>query len=117
MRQGDIVLVDFGKSRESFAFGKKRPALIIQSDKLNFAVQEGLYDYYIVAPLSTKKDILTEEFRIKISKREGLEQESFVVCNSICFLHKRYIGAKIASVTDEELEMVRKAIKEVLDIT
>lgn len=115
MRQGDIVLVDFGKSRDSFSFGKKRPAIIIQTDKLNFAVKEGLYTYYIVIPLSTKEDLLTQEFRVFISKREGLQKDSFAVCNSICFLSTRYIGPKIATLSDEELVKIKEVIKEVLD--
>ena len=61
MIKGDIYLVDFGRSKDSFSFGKKRPALIFQTDKLNYAVEEGLYDYFLVIPLSTKDDILTND--------------------------------------------------------
>ena len=88
MIKGDICLADFGESKNSFEFGKKRPALIFQADKLNLAVQEGIYDYFLVIPLSTKKDIVTDEFRYKISKREMLHEESYAVCNSICFFTK-----------------------------
>ena len=40
MLKGDIYLVDFGKSKDSFSFGKNRPAIIFQTDKLNYAVNE-----------------------------------------------------------------------------
>jgi mRNA-degrading endonuclease toxin of MazEF toxin-antitoxin module len=117
MIKGDIYLVDFGKSKESFSFGKKRPALIFQTDKLNYAVKEGIYDYFLVIPLSTKNDILTSDFRVKISKREELNQDSFVVVNSICFLHKKYFIKKLTTLDKKEIEEIEKVLKDVFDIT
>ena len=86
MKKGDICLVDFGKSRNSFEFGKKRPAIIFQTNLLNNAVLNGIYDYFLVIPLSTKEDLLTKNFRFKILAREELKIDSFAVINSICFL-------------------------------
>ena len=56
-------------------FEKKRPVLIFQTDKLNLAVKEGIYDFFLVIPLSSKKDIVADEFRYKISKREMLQEK------------------------------------------
>ena len=36
MRKGDVYLVEFGKSRDTFEFGKSRPVIIFQTDKLKF---------------------------------------------------------------------------------
>lgn len=116
MRRGDICLVEFGKSKNSFEFGKNRPVLIMQTDKLNFAVNEDIYDYFLVIPLSTKDDIVTQEFRYEIKSRDSLEKDSFIVCNSICFLHKRYLKSKLASISDKELKEVGNIVKEVLEI-
>ena len=116
MRRGDIYLVNFGKSRDTFAFGKIRPALIIQTDKLNFAVEEGLYDYFLVVPLSTQDDVLTDEFRVKIEAREGLEKDSFAVVSSICFLHKQYLLKKLTSLNDDEMQQIEQILKETFDL-
>jgi mRNA-degrading endonuclease toxin of MazEF toxin-antitoxin module len=116
MIKGDIYLVEFGKSRDSFEFGKTRPVLIFQTDKLNYAVSEDIYDYFLVIPLSTKDDTLTDEFRLKIKSREQLQVDSFVVCNSICFLHKKYFKQKLASLDELEIKRVEDMLKNVFDI-
>jgi mRNA-degrading endonuclease toxin of MazEF toxin-antitoxin module len=116
MLKGDIYLVDFGKSRDSFSFGKSRPAIIFQTDKLNYAIREDIYDYLLVIPLSTKNDILTDEFRIKIVKREKLTNDSFAVVNSICFLHKKYFSEKLGSLNINEIMEIESVIKNVFDL-
>ena len=116
MRKGDIYLVNFGKSRDSFEFGKTRPVIIFQTDKLNFAVNEGIYDYFLVIPLSSQNEIVTEEFRLKISPREKLEKTSYAVCNSICFLEKKYFQEKLATLQDDEIVKIEKILLNVFEI-
>ena len=116
MRRGDVYLVDFGKSKDSFSFGKKRPVIIFQTDKLNYAIEEDIYDYFLVIPLSSTNDIVTSDFRVAISKRDNLKQDSFAVVNSICFLHKRYFIKKLASLTQKEIEEIETIIKSIFDI-
>ena len=117
MIKGDIFLADFGKSKNSFEFGKKRPVLIFQTDKLNLAVQEGIYNFFLVIPLSTKKDIVTNEFRYKVSKREMLQEESYAVCNSICFLPRDALQEKIGSLSTEECLDIETILKNLFDMT
>jgi len=116
MIKGDIYLADLGRSKNSFEFGKKRPVLIFQTDKLNLAVKEGIYDYFLVIPLSTKNDIVTDEFRYKISKREMLKEESYAVCNSICFLPKDTLKNKIASLDGKECLKIESILKNLFDM-
>ena len=116
MVKGDIYLVDFGKSKDSFSFGKNRPAIIFQTDKLNYAVRENIYNYFLVIPLSTKQDIVTSEFRVRIKKRDKLKNDSFAVVNSICFLEKSYLKEKLGSLQDDEVAEIEKVIKMVFDI-
>ncbi len=116
MIKGDICLADFGKSKNSFEFGKKRPVLIFQTDKLNFAVSEGIYDYFLVIPISTKNDIVTDEFRYRISKRESLKEESYAVCNSICFLPRTAIKEKIASLDAKECLEIESILRNLFDM-
>ena len=117
MRKGDIYLVEFGKSRDSFEFGKLRPVVIFQTDKLNYAVEENIYNYFLVIPLSTQNDIVTDEFRYKIDARDSMISDSFVVCNSICFLHKKYIKEKIARLSQDEISNIENIIKNVFDMS
>ena len=116
MKQGDIYLVDFGNSKDSFSFGKRRPVIIYQTDKLNYAVKEDIYDYFTVIPLSTKNDIVTDEFRVEIKAKENLEQNCYAVVNSICFLHKKSFYKKLAQVDKNEHLNIQKAILNLFDI-
>lgn len=116
MRKGDIYLADLGKSRNSFEFGKNRPVLIVQSDKLNFAVEAGIYEHFLVCPLSTKDDYLTREFRPRISARDELEKDSFIVCSSVCFLHKNQLIKKIATIGSRELKEIDGVLKNIFDL-
>ena len=117
MTKGDIYIADFGKNKNSFEFGKKRPVLIFQTDKLNMAAEEGIYGYFLVIPLSTRNDIVTDEFRYKISKREKLQQESFAVCNSICFLPKSALQEKIGSLNADECRKIEAILRNLFDMS
>ncbi len=116
MRKGDIYLVDFGKSRDSFEFGKKRPVIVFQTDKLNFAIEEGIYDYCLVIPLSTKNDIVTDDFRLLLPPREDLKQESYVVVNSFCFLHKKHFHTFLGRLSDVEIKKIEEIVLHLFDI-
>ncbi len=116
MRKGDIYFIEFGKSKDSFSFGKNRSTLIFQTDKLNFAVEEEIYDYFLVMPLSTKKDIVTNEFRFPIKARDELKEDSFIIVNSICFLHKRYFKKKLTQLTESEIKNIEQILKNVFDM-
>ncbi len=116
MVKGDIYLVDFGKSKDSFSFGKIRPVIIYQTNKLNYAVKEGMYEYFVVIPLSTKDDILTNDFRVTIAPKENLVKKSFAVINSICFLHKRYFKQKLASISEAEKKKIDSVIGDLFEL-
>lgn len=116
MTKGDIYLADLGKSRDSFEFGKSRPVVIFQTDKLNYAVEEEIYHYFLVIPLSTKADIVTNDFRLKINARDDLKHDSYLVCNSICFLHKSYLKQKLSNLNEHEIGLVEDLLKLVFDM-
>ena len=116
MKRGDVYLVDFGKSKESFSFGKKRPVIIYQTDKLNYAVDEEIYDYFLVIPLSTQSDVVTDEFRVRIEARDALNRASYAVVNSLCFLHKDSLYQKLTHITEEEDTEIQRALVNVFDM-
>lgn len=80
--QGEVYLVDFGEKYHS-EFEKLRPALVIQSDRVNALLDQVAYKSVALIPLSSH---LLEGawFRVRIPARERLEKESDVVCNWIC---------------------------------
>jgi len=117
IKKGDIYLADLGKSRDSFSFGKKRPVLVFQTDKLNYAIKEKIYNYILAIPLSTKDDLLTSEFRFFIRKRENLKHDSYAVCNSICFLDVKYLDEKLATLTEDEIRSIETILLDIFDIT
>ena len=116
MLKGDIYLANFGKSRDSFEFGKNRPVIIFQTNKLNYAVQENIYDYFLVIPLSTKNDIVTDEFRVKIKPKGLLKQDCYAVVNSICFLDKKFLKQKLATISNDELKQIENVLRNVFEI-
>ena len=117
MRKGEIYIVDFGKSKDSFSFGKVRPVIVFQTNKLNFAIEQEIYDYVLVIPLSTQDDIATSDFRVKIAKKENLKQDSYAVTNSICFLHKKSFKEKIATLNDKEILEIENTLKKLFDFS
>lgn len=117
MLKGDIYLANFGKSRDSFEFGKNRPVIIFQTNKLNYAVQENIYDYFLVIPLSTKNDIVTDEFRVKIKSKGLLKQDCYAVVNSICFLDKNFLKQKLATISNDELKQIENVLRNVFEIS
>jgi mRNA interferase MazF len=116
IRQGEIYLADFGE-RYSSQFGKRRPALVVQNDFFNRAINDGYYRQVLVAPLSTKP--IEDDYRIPIKKRQHLERDSYIVTNWLCTLDLEQIdtdAGPIASLTGEEFERVRQRICEVVQI-
>ena len=116
MLKGDVYLVDFGKSKNSFEVGKNRPVIIFQTNKLNYAVKEEIYNYFLVIPLSTKTDIVTDEFRVKIKAKDLLQKDCYAVVNSVCFLDKKFFKQKLTRISDIELKEIEKVLKDIFDL-
>jgi len=81
IRQGEVYLVNFAKKYHS-EFGKVRPALILQNDFLNQAIDENFYQSVLVVPFSTNGSY--SDYKIPITARDCLDKESYCVCNWIC---------------------------------
>ena len=64
---------------------------------------------------STKDDIVTKEFRVKIKARNELKNDSFAVLNSLCFLHKKYLKQKLSTLTQAEILQIYNALKNLFD--
>jgi len=97
MRQGEIRWYKFG------APDKKRPVLILTRDSILEYINEAT-----IAPItSTVRDIPSEVF---LSRGEGMKKDCAVNCDHIQTVGKSKIGAIIATLSQEKIEEVRKAI-------
>ena len=100
-KRGDIVIVNFNP-KKGHEVGKIRPAVIISNDDEN-----SILDTVILMPLSTSLIDDMKPYRMRITKREKLKQDSDVLVNQIKTLSKQRIDKKIASLTKQEyLELI-----------
>ena len=102
--RGDIYLVNFNPSKGG-EIGKLRPAIIMSTRDEN-----AILDTCIVIPLSTVIEKNAFPYRLTVSKREKLDYESDACINEIRALSKVRIKEKLASLTDKEMELIQKAV-------
>ena len=99
-KRGDIVTVNLNP-KKGHEVGKIRPAVIVSNDDEN-----DILDTVILMPLSTDLIDDMEPYRMRISKRDNLMQNSDILINQIRTLSKQRIGKKIAELTVEENSLV-----------
>ena len=85
--------------------GKIRPAVIISGDDENT-----MLDTIILIPLSTDLVEDMEPYRMRITKRDKLQQDSDILINQVRTLSKQRIGEKIAVLTSSEYDLVIKSL-------
>jgi len=103
IKQGEVYLVDFAKKYNS-EFGKIRPAVVLQNDFFNRAIEDTKYQSVLVVPLSTK-DTQTE-YKIELPPRDNLIEKSYIVANWLCTLDLKRLQLHkgiITTLTDSEL--------------
>ena len=110
IQQGEVYLVDFAKKYNS-EFGKIRPAVILQNNFLNRALEDQHYQSVLVVPLSTQ-DIQTQ-YKIEIKPRDNLQERSFIVANWLCTLDIKRIELKkgvLTKLSSKELQELKSKI-------
>ncbi|WP_187647456.1 type II toxin-antitoxin system PemK/MazF family toxin [Nitrosophilus labii] len=107
-KKGDIVLVDLNPKKGE-EIGKIRPAVVMSEDILNSEL-----DVILVVPLSTKLVDKAYPYRIRAKKRENLEQDSDILIYHLRAVSKKRVIKKIAKLKDEEMDILKKAICEIL---
>ena len=95
-KRGDIIIVNLNPKKGD-EVGKIRPAVIISNDDEN-----KILDTVILMPLSTDLIDNMEPYRMRISQRENLKEDSDLLINQVKTLSKLRIKEKIAIVTNEE---------------
>ncbi len=103
IRQGEVYLVSFGKKYHSEP-GKKRPAIVMQTDEVNDLLEQMEYRSVAVVPLSSQR-LEDAYFRVDIPVSGGLEQPSQAICNWICTVDLERFDLETGALctVDEEL--------------
>jgi len=108
LNKGDIVLINFNPTKGK-EIGKFRPAIIISG-----ADENREFETIIVIPLST---VIVEDaypYRVFIKKRDKLLKDSDACIYEIKALSKIRVKEKLAKLEKEELEVIKKAICEII---
>ncbi len=103
-KKGDIVTVNLNP-KKGHEVGKVRPAIIISGDDEN-----AMLDTVILIPLSTDLIEDMEPYRMRIARRDRLQQDSDILINQVRTLSKQRIGEKIAALTNNEYDLVIKSL-------
>ena len=107
-KKGAIVLVNLNPKKGE-EIGKLRPAIVVSDD-----VQNQELDVIIVVPLSSKLLDDAYPYRIRIPAREGLDHPSDALACHIRAISKKRVRSVVAHITEQELEILKNAICEVL---
>ena len=113
IEQGEVYLVDFAKKYNS-EFGKVRPAVILQNNFLNRALEVSKYQSVLVVPLSTQ-DIQTE-YKIEVTPRDNLKEKSFIVANWLCTLDMKRIHIDKGAITKLSFDELQKLKAKICDL-
>ena len=97
MKRGEIRWYKFD------APDKKRPVLILTRD----SILAYLGEVTVVPVTGTIRDIPSE---VILSQEDGMKKECAINCDHIQTVSKSKIGALIATISQEKLEELRKAI-------
>jgi mRNA interferase MazF len=100
LNRGDIVIVNL-YPKKGDEVGKIRPAVIISGDDEN-----NILDTVILMPLSTDLISDMKPYRMRISARENLKDDSDILINQIRTLSKVRIKEKIAKLTKDEYNQI-----------
>lgn len=101
-KRANIVTINFNPTKGD-EVGKIRPAVVISNDDENTVL-----DTIIVMPISTFLIEDMEPYRMRITKRENLKEDSDILINHIRTISKKRVGEKIASLTKNEYDELIK---------
>jgi mRNA interferase MazF len=107
--RGEIWLVNLNPLKKKNEMGKIRPVLVYQNDELNHSD----YPSTIVIPLSTSLVEDAEPIRMRVIKREKLEQDSDIVITQIRAIDNDRFIEKLATLTKEDMQRVRALFEEI----
>jgi len=108
--KGEIWLVNLNPVKKNNEMGKIRPVVVYQNDELNHSD----YPTTIILPLSTFLIDDAEPIRMRIRKRDDLEQDSDIVITQIRAIDNTRFIKKLGYLTSVELQKVKDMIAEIM---
>jgi len=115
IKQGEIYLVNFAKKYQS-EFGKIRPAVVMQNNFLNRALDENIYQSVLVIPLTT--DLKGGDFRLKIEARDKLKEPCECVANWVCTLDIKRFDMSVGTLSilkEDELVSLKEKLCNIME--
>ena len=109
--KGQLWLANPNPIKKNNEIGKIRPVLIFQNNELN----ESDYPTTIVLPLTTKLIDNAQPIRMRIEKRGKLMHDSDIITTQIRAIDNSRLIEKVGSLTDEELNLVKKLFLEIIE--
>lgn len=111
-KHGSIWLANLNPGRGTEP-GKVRPVLILQ----NQALLDAEHPSTLIIPLTTNLVDDAEPMRIKIAAQKNLDKDSDLLIDQIRAIdNKRLISGPLLQLEDDFMQMVYKAVSEVLGI-
>lgn len=107
--RGEIWLVNLNPLKKKNEMGKIRPVLVYQNDELN----RSDYPSTIVIPLSTSLVEDAEPIRMRVTKREKLEQDSDIVITQIRAIDNDRFIEKLATLSKDDMQRVKALFEEI----
>ena len=111
IRRGDVVLADFGSSKQKYELQRSRPCVVVQNDMGN------IYSpLTIVVPTKARKpDEQMYDFFVPVPNGEGgFDVDSLVDCGHLITISQKRISKVLGSLTRPTLEKIDEALKLVL---
>lgn len=109
--KGEIWLINLNPVKKNNEMGKIRPALVYQNDELN---RSG-YATTIIIPLSTSLIDNAEPIRMRVLKRDALEEDSDLVITQIRAIDNNRFIKKLTVLTQKELQKVKELLDEIIN--
>ena len=108
--RSEIWLANLNPAKRANEIGKTRPVLIFQNDELN----KSDYATTIIIPLTTSLIDDAEPLRYRIDKRDKLDKNSDLLLAHIRSIDNNRLIQKIATLSSNEMDKIKKLLDEVL---
>lgn len=108
--RGEIWLANLNPTKKNNEVGKIRPVLIFQNNDLN----QSAYPTTIVIPLTTSLIDDAQPLRMRITKREKLDENSDLLVAQIRAIDNTRLIEKLATLTHKELVLIKQMFDEVV---
>ncbi len=107
-KRGEVILVNL-YPKKGDEIGKIRPAVIVSDD-----VDNDELETLIVLPLSSHiiDDVIP--YRVRLSSRDGLDNDSDVLVHQIRTISKKRVIKCISQISTEEYETIKTALCQIV---